>query len=150
MIVFPESVLRKQLNAQLKRGKILTTELILGNKPFFKRLILLNNDFQGNDVFYIITTSKVDWYKKYGKYNPVKGNFIYINKGQTIFNPNKDMIIDFRRVDFIKMEKLLENYKNRKLRFLGDIPNDILMKIDNIILNSVLIPPKIKRKIINI
>lgn len=148
MIEIPDSVLRKQLNSNLKRGKVLRTEIFFDNTPRFKRLVLLNKDFSVDDIFYILSTSEVARYKKYGHLKPLKGNYTYVPKGQTCLNPNEEMVIDCRIVDFIKKEKLLENYKNKKLQFLDSVPRDILGEIDRILLNSILIPPKIKKQII--
>lgn len=149
MIDLPESTLRKQLNSQLTRGKLLKTEILFPPHLYYKRLILLNNNFLEGDIYYILTTSKTDFFNKWGNYLGVKGNFIYVQKGQTSFNTNEDMIIDCRRIDVIKKEKLLENYKNKKLKFLGNIPKEIITEIDKIISVSRLISPKIKTHIIS-
>ena len=148
MIDLPDKLLRNQLYSYLKRGKILRTQLSFGNKTIFKRLILLNVDFQGEDIFYMLTTSQVEFYNKYGIYDPIKGNYIYIAAGKTVFNPQKDMVIDCRRIDIIEKEKLFKNYKYKKLKVLGDLPSDILRQIDTIVFDSVLIPQKIKEKVL--
>lgn len=65
----------KQLNSQLARGKILKTEIPFPEGPRFKRLILLNNDFSEDDIYYLLTTSQVDFYKEYGNLQALKGNY---------------------------------------------------------------------------
>lgn len=148
MIDLTNSVLLKQLNSQLARGKILKTEILFPEGPRFKRLILLNNDFSEDDLYYLLTTSQVDFYKEYGNLQPLKGNYIYIQKGGTRINPNEDMAIDCRRVDIFEKGKLLSNYRNIKLKFLSIIPKEIMAEIDKIISFSKLITQNIKDHII--
>lgn len=148
MIVLPNNILRKQLNSQLKRGKILRTKLFFPTGNRFKRMILLNKDFSEDDIFYILTTSKVDFFKDHCNFEGIKGNFIYIHKGQTHVNPNKDVVLDCRRIDIIKKEKLFERYKNNELNFLGEISKEFMTAIDKIVLNSRMISPKIKKHIL--
>ena len=148
MIVLPDEILLKRIDSELKRGKILRTELILHTGSCFKRLILLNKDFSEDNLFFIFSTTNVGWFKNYSQFTGVKGNFIIIPKGMTKDNPNEDIVIDCRRVHSLKKEKLLENHKNNKLHFLGEIPTGIMGAIDNIISISKLISPKIKKHII--
>lgn len=148
MILLPGKLLRERINSELKRGKILRTELILHTGSRFKRLILLNKNFSEDDIFFIFTTSNVDWFKKHCQFPGIKGNFLIAPKGITKDNPNEDIIIDCRNVHSFKKEKLLENYKKNKLHFLGEIPVVIMVEIDCIILNSRLISPKIKKHIL--
>ena len=144
----PESILLKQLNAQLVRGNVLRTRIFFPRGPRFKRLILLNNNFSEDDIYYVHTTSKVDIYKRNKNHLAFKDNFIYLLKGQTPFNSNEDMVIDCREVRSIKKEKLLENYKNKMLNFLGIMPNEIMTDVDSIIVASILISREIKSHVI--
>lgn len=148
MIDLPESVLRELLDSNIARGKVLLTRVIVSQGQRFKRLILLNNDFSEDDIYYLLTTSKVDFYNKYRNLDPVKGNFIYCKKGSTPINQDEPMVIDCREAHIIKKGKLLQNYKNKMLKFLGDTPEDIMTEIDTIINFSKLIPKKIKTHIV--
>ena len=148
MFDLPIKLLKSELNAQLIRGLILRTKLLFENIPHFKRLILLNNDFSRDDILYILTTSKVNFFRKSQDYPGIKNHFLYIQKGQTEFNQKEDMVIDCRRIDAIKKEKVLQNYSENKLIFLGLIPKQILSDIDKIIKNSILISPKLKNLVL--
>lgn len=148
MIDIPESVLRKNLDSQLVRGKVLSTKIIFQKDSRFKRIILLNKNFSEENVYYLFTTSQVIFYKKHEDEVPLKGNFIYIEKGVTPLNSNEPMVIDCRIIYPIKKEKLHENYKNMILRYRGDMPKEIMTEIDKIISASKLIPPKIKNHVI--
>ena len=148
MIDLPVGAFRSVLNSQLSRGKVLLTQIVFPEGPLFKRMILLNNNFSEEDIYYLLTTSRVGFYVKYGNREPQKGNYIYIIKGGTPINSNEPMIIDCREVYDIKKEKLVENYKSKMLRYLGDMPEEIMTKIDKIISASRLISQKIKIHII--
>lgn len=148
MIDLPKDALRSPLASQLIRGNVLRTKIIFPQGPRFKRLILLNNNFSEDDIYYIYTTSQIDIYKKYKNHPAFKDNFIYLQKGQTRFNSNEDMIINCREVYNIEKEKLLENYKDKILNFLGIMPKEIMTEIDTIISVSRLISLKIKTHII--
>lgn len=148
MIDLPLGVFRSVLNSQLARGKVLVTQIVFPDGPLFKRMILLNNNFSEEDIYYLLTTSKVGFYAKYGNREPQKGNYIYVKKGGTPINSNEPMVIDCRSVYVIKKEKLIENYKYEILRLLGDMPEEIMTKIDKIISASTLISQKIKTHII--
>ena len=148
MIDLPKDALRIPLASQLIRGNVLRTEFIFSQGPLFKRLILLNNNFSEDDIYYIHTTSQVGIYKRNKDHPAFKGNFIYLLKGQTPFNSNENMVIDCREVRSIKKEKLLENYKNKMLNFLGIMPNEIMTNVDSIIVASILISREIKSHVI--
>lgn len=148
MIDLPVGAFRSVLNSQLARGKVLLTQIVFPEGPLFKRMILLNNNFSEENIYYLLTTSKVGYYAKYGNREPQKGNYIYIKKGGTPINSNEPMIINCREVYIIKKEKLIENYKNKMLRYLDDMPEEIMTKIDKIISASKLISLKIKTHII--
>ena len=148
MIDLPVGAFRSVLNSQLARGKVLLTQIVFPEGPLFKRMILLNNNFSEEDIYYLLTTSRVGYYATYGNREPQKGNYIYIIKGGTPINPNEPMVIDCREVYSIKKEKLIENYKNKMLKYLDDMPEEIMTKIDKIISASRLISPIIKTHII--
>jgi len=148
VIDLPEIVLRKNLDSQLVRGKVLSTKIIFPKGSRFKRMLLLNKNFSEENVYYLFTTSQVRFYIKHKDEVPLKGNFIYIKKGGTPLNSDEPMVIDCRNIYPIKKEKLLENYKNKILRYRGDMPKEIMTEIDKIISASKLIPPKIKNHVI--
>ncbi len=148
MIDFPSSLLKKQLLSQLQRGKVLRIQLHFQGTPRFKRLILLNKNFSSDDVYYVLSTSQVQFYLENRNFPPIKDNFLYFREGQTCINQDEDMVIDCRRIYKIAKGNLLKNYQNKRLSILGDTPAHILREIEIIISNSKFIAQKIKSQVI--
>lgn len=148
MIAIPDDILKERFNNGLLRGNLLRTLIGFATETHFKRLLLLNIDFNSEDIYYFLTTSKINWYINNKESEIVKNNSIFINKGETINNQTEDMVVDCRRVYSISKSDLFQNYKNHKLDFLEKFPQDIIDKIDNIIKNSKQIAPKYLSKII--
>ena len=119
MIAIPDDTLKERFNSGLTRGNVLRT---LINFPLhvFKRLILLNNDFNQEEIYYFLTTSKVQWYIDNKESRIVKYNSLYFKKGETSNNMSEDMVIDCRKVFTINKSDLISSYKNLKLDFLNE------------------------------
>lgn len=148
MIAIPDDILRKRFNNGLLRGNVLRTLINFPIKTKFKRLLLLNINFNSEDIYYFLTTSSTKWYIDNKESEFIKNNCIFINKGETINNQTEDMVIDCRKVYIISKLYLFYNYKNRKLDFLEKFSQDIINRVDKIIINSKLIAPKYLSKII--
>lgn len=148
MIAIPDDVLKEWFNNGLIRGNLLRTLIDFATETHFKGLLLLNIDFNSEDIYYFLTTSKINWYINNKESEIVKNNSIFINKGETINNQTEDMVVDCRIVYSISKSGLFQNYKIRKLDFLEKFPQDIIDKIDNIIKNLKQIAPKYLSKII--
>ena len=146
MIAIPDDTLKERFNSGLIRGNVLRT---LINFPLhvFKRLLLLNNDFNQEEIYYFLTTSKVQWYIDNKESRIVKYNSLYFKKGETSNNISEDMVIDCRKVFTINKSDLFSSYKNLKLDFLNEFSEEIMNKINQIIKNSKLIAPKCISKI---
>ena len=146
MIAIPDETLKERFNSGLIRGNVLRT---LINFPLhvFKRLLLLNNDFNQEEIYYFLTTSKVQWYIDNKESRIVKYNSLYFKKGETSNNISEDMVIDCRKVFTINKSDLFSSYKNLKLDFLNEFSEEIMNKINQIIKNSKLIAPKCISKI---
>ncbi len=145
MIKISDDALKKTLKSALFKGNVLRTEITFLSTfdKGFKRFILLNNDFNIPDVYYVFTTSKVTSF--INNTNPnMRGNYLFIQKGRTLNNLNEDMVIDCRWVYRIKRENLLRNFKNGKLTSLNPFEDSIVKKIEDIIKRSLLIPDYLK------
>lgn len=148
MIAIPDDILRERFNNGLLRGNVLRTLIDFPIKTKFKRLLLLNISFDTEDIYYFLTTSSTKWYIDNKESEFIKNNCIFLNKGETINNQTEDMVIDCRKVYFISKSDLFNNYKNRRLDFLEKFSQDIINRVDKIIINSKLIAPKYLSKII--
>jgi len=55
-------------------------------QEIFKRLLLLNTNFNLEDIYYFLTTSSTKWYIENKEAEIVKNNCIFVKKGETINN----------------------------------------------------------------
>ncbi|MEA2016019.1 MAG: hypothetical protein U9O59_04880 [Actinomycetota bacterium] len=149
MVVIPDPILLQRFNNGLIRGNVIRTRNLPNLPPeMFKRIILLNNDFDNAKIYYCFTTSEVEWYIDNWSSDKVCENCIYCLKGETSNNLTEDMVINLREVNDIDKETLFENYKNKILDFLNPFSVEIMSQVDSIIKDSRLIPPKYIRKIL--
>lgn len=149
MVVIPNLILLQAFNKSLVRGNVFRTKNLTGlASDLFKRIVLLNKDFNDPQIYYCLTTSKTDWFIDYWFCDEVSKNCIFCLKGETSNNPIGDMIIDLRKVFEIDKEILFDNFKNKILHFLNPFLIDIMSQVDSIIKDSKLIAPKYIKKII--
>lgn len=148
MIAISDDVLWKRFNLGLKRGNVLRTLIHLQAEQRYKRLLLLNIDFNDEEVFYFFTTSRVKWYFENKNWEVVSENCVFVETEETSNNITEKMVIDCRRVFMINKNDLFDNYKNLKLDFLEMFSEEIMSNINRIIKNSKLIAPKYITKII--
>jgi len=148
MIDLPVNLVLSALEAKLKRGAVLRTLFSFENNDYFKRLIILNNQFLLDEIYFVFTTSQVEYFITNKDVDLIKLNTLFFRAGETFLNPDKDMIIDCRKVRQISKENLARNWNNHRLDFLGVLPLDIMEKIDNILKRSNLISPKVKQHIL--
>ncbi len=148
MIAISDDILINRFNSGLLRGNLLRTLFAFSTKTKFKRLLLLNTNFDSDDILFFFTTASIKWYIDNKESDLVKNNCIFINMGGTVNNPEKDIVINCRKVYVISKSILFDNYKNKKLDFLDKFPDGIMSKVDSIIRDSKLIAPKYLLKII--
>jgi len=148
MIAISDDILINRFNSGLLRGNLLRTLFAFPTKTKFKRLLLLNTNFDSDDILFFFTTASIKWYIDNKESDLVKNNCIFINMGGTVNNSEKDIVINCRKVYVISKSILFDNYKNKKLDFLDKFPDGIMSKVDSIIRDSKLIAPKYLSKII--
>jgi len=149
MVVIPNPILLRAFNKALIRGNVIRTRNLTGlPSDLFKRIILLNKDFNDSQIYYCLTTSKTGWYTDYWHWDRVSKNCIYCLMGETSNNPTRDMVIDLREVYEIDKKILFDNFKNKILSFLKPFSADIMNQIDDIIKDSKLIALKHINKIL--
>jgi hypothetical protein len=148
VIDFPAGILKKQLDKYFVRGAILRTEIEFPGVERFKRLYLLNRDFQSDPILYVLSTSQLGFFRRHQKEPSVTENCIFLDAGRTSSNKSEPCVIDLRRVSEIDKEKLLEKFRTGKLAYLGKLPEDIISEIDEKIRASRLIDPFTKKRIL--
>lgn len=147
MLKLNDSIIRKRVYSGLVKGNILRTNLFTkeNNKPQFERIILLNNNFDQEDIYYIMTTSRVKWYKR--NWDRMKYCCLFIEK-ETIDIFKKTTVINCREVNKLTKQNLIDRYMENKLEFLGTLPEDILKKVLKCLISSRLIKSEILKEII--
>jgi len=141
--------LNSLLKKNLVQGKVIKLLLYFPNTSswYYKRIILLNKDFNNSEVYYVLTTSRTQKFIK-SKYKEIVGNFVFVPKGKTLDNKDEDFIIDLRSVFCITKDKLIKSLKNQKIEFLNPIPTDLLEELKRKIKVSFLILDIYKEKIL--
>lgn len=139
MVRFPRQVSDNAFDKLVSRGAVVRTKLVFTDgSEGYERLLIISLDCSNPDVYHLLCTSKIDFYKR----NPYAKNFsFFIKLGQsTIFN--REAVIDLRRVHELEKEKMMQRYNEGNLHILGQIEEDILNEVDNLLRSSKLIAPK--------
>ena len=59
MISIPDDILKERFNAGLLRGNVLRTLISFPTQTIFKRLLLLNTNFDLEDIYYFLKNFQV-------------------------------------------------------------------------------------------
>ena len=147
MLRVSNSLIHQRVLAGLIRGNVLRTNLFTkeNNKPQFERIILLNNNFDAEDIYYVMSTSSIGWYEKYW-YN-MKKWCLWVDVG-TVDTFDKTVVVNCRRIDKLTKQNLIDRYTENKLDFLDVLPKKIMEEIDKIIEKSKLITNDIKKLVL--
>ena len=86
MIVISDDILKNRFDCGLLRGNLLRTLFDFPTETKFKRMLLLNKNFDLEDIYFFFTTSSVEWYINNRESELIKDNYIFINKGETANN----------------------------------------------------------------
>ncbi len=145
MINISEDLILSRLSFEYIRGNTLrTTGTFNHSNSDFKRIILLNNDFSIDDLYYVIVTSRTEWYKDNWKW--VKKCCVLIPIDSVSFM-EKETIINCREVYKLTKQNLVDRYGKRELDFLGILPKPILNEITHCLKHNGLILDSILQKI---
>ena len=106
--------------------------------------IILNFNSLDDDLVYIISTSQLQFYNNNPNFNL---DIVRITKDKVSFLP-KESILNCRQVFSISRPIFKKRYSEGTLVFVGEMPQDILNRIDIIIKQSRFVSPRIKRKIL--
>ena len=146
MIDLPEHLINSVFDEEIKRGSVVKTfYLFKGDKEEREKfIIILNHDITKDPFACVFTTIK----DKFIKNNPQFANeMIHIPSGTFDYFP-LDTIIKCDNVEKIPKELLKKNFCNNRLKFVGNLPKDIVTKISDIILKSYYIAPSDKRLVL--
>ncbi len=148
MIDIPPALSWPAFQSRIRRGTVLRTHVVLEDEDHIKRLIILNQNCDRDDLYFIFTYGSVEFFKKNGHREFIKLNTLFFRPGETSLNPSEEMAIDCRRVLPISKSGLYKNWRNKELDWLPDLSPEILVKVDEILIRSKLISPKIKKIIL--
>ncbi|TKJ30212.1 hypothetical protein CEE39_08390 [bacterium (candidate division B38) B3_B38] len=141
MSKYPPKIIDSAFRHALKRGAIICTvwEYEIISKPKF--FITLNKDLSLDVIYFFPTTSKIDWFNKHPKH-----------ESDIIRIPPKEIscfylytIIDCRQECYLAKSKLKKRFQEGELEFKEYLPNSYLRKLDEVIKNSSLLSPNIKK-----
>ncbi|GBR76688.1 hypothetical protein NO2_1199 [Candidatus Termititenax persephonae] len=143
MIDFPKEITDKTLPNFLRAGAVIKTEVVFpdgGQK--IKRLVVLTNN---NDeiILAATATSNILSSSRYYGYDDI---FVDINKEKMF---DKDTFIQLNRVIEIPLEKLKCQYHRKELEILGNVSDELLLKMYAKIDKSKMIERKYINRIIN-
>ncbi|MFB0519171.1 MAG: hypothetical protein ACETWC_07820 [Acidobacteriota bacterium] len=141
MIKFPAEAFDTVFRNALKRGAIILTEKEFEDISKPKFFITLNKDPSLDDIYFFTTTSKTDFYNKHPRF---ESDIIRIQAGE-ISCFNIETIIICREVHSFAKNELMKRFREGKLKFKDNLPNNILIKLDEIIRRSKLLSKNIKR-----
>lgn len=132
-------------DGSIKRGAIIRTKYKFeSGKERYKYFIAISRDVTNDPLIFIITTSKTDFYHK----NPVFNNDIVGIQGKSFPSFPSDTVLDCRQIYPLSRKTLKENFRKQILEFCGELPNDLIQRIDEIIKDSKHISPKYKKLIL--
>ena len=140
----PPEVADKFFEKDFNRGAVLATEMFFSDGTTRKKyLVVLNQHPADSETLLFLTTSKVDFYEKHsGLLDCIK-----VEVGTLPFFPLVT-IINCRQVQPMPRAELKKRFREGKLIFLGNLPQNILEKIDQIVAASRLISVRHKKAIL--
>jgi len=147
MLRLNDSIIWERISLELIKGNILKTNLFVkaDNTPQFERIILLNNNFSQDNIYYVMATSKTEWYEKY--WEKMQYCCVWLDEG-TVDLFSLKTVVNCREVPKLTKLDLFNRYVEGKLKFLGILPKEILKRIIETLITSKLIDDDIMKEII--
>jgi hypothetical protein len=132
-------------NTEIRRGTVIR---VLSQFPDgsqrYKYFIAISRDIHIDPIIFVITTSNIDFYLKFPKFN----NDAISIAAKTISFFQKDTVIDCRQIHQFSREILKQRFRENLLQFTGEMPKEFLDKIDQVIRQSKLLPKNQKKLIL--
>ena len=145
MVDLPAGLSDNLFDDFIKRGAIIRTKYKFENgKESYKYFIAVSRDLTSDPLIFIITTSKIDFYHK----NPVFNNDIVGIQGQSLPYFPVDTVLDCRQIYPLSRQTLKENFQKQILEFCGELPDQLIQRIDDIVKASKHISTKHKKLIL--
>ena len=145
MVDLPAGLSDNLFDDFIKRGAIIRTKYKFeSGRESYKYFIAISRDLASDPLIFIITTSKIDFYHK----NPVFNNDIVGIQGQSLPSFPVDTVLDCRQIYPLSRQTLKENFKKQILEFCGELPEQLLQRIDEIVKVSKHISSKHKKLIL--
>lgn len=145
----PSSWLHSQFDGFITRGGIIrfhAEDLQDPDHPGGKTkfAIVLNQTLPASEIFYVFTTSKVEFYDKHTQFEQaiirIPAKFYDCFPLPTI--------IPFRNVHSIDVKKLKAQYVAQRLTFCGQLNSDHTTQMDGIIKAGFFISPRMRKQIL--
>lgn len=135
--IFDESLIRK--------GTIVKTEYQFSNGEKREKFFIILNKFAKEDpLVCVITTSQLDFYIRNLKFN----DDALTIAANTIPCFNKDTVVDCRQIYCLTRKSVREALLKNGFKFVGELPDYLIEKIDAIVCDSRFISKIHKRKIL--
>ena len=145
MVDLPMGLSDNLFDGSIKRGAIIRTKYKFeSGKESYKFFIAISRNLKSDPLIFIITTSKIDFYHK----NPVFNNDIVGIQGKSLPSFPIDTVLDCRQIYPLSRQTLKENFYKQILEFCGELPADLIQRIDEIVKGSKHISIKHKKFIL--
>jgi hypothetical protein len=132
-------------NTEIRRGTVIR---VLSQFPDgtqrYKYFIAISRNIQKDPLIFVITTSNIDFYLRFPRFN---NDAISIAANVISFFP-KDTVIDCRQIYQFFREVLKQRFRENLLQFTGQMPEEFLDKIDQVVRQSKLISENQKKLIL--
>ena len=146
MVRIPPDALTTLFPGFLQRGGVIRVEKYprLFTGPRDKFLILLNHAFgPAIPVHHVLTTSQTD---KIRRFSWADRFVVIVHAGGLPFFP-LETAVNCRDVHSIEFDYLQQCYADGSLTFVGNVPEDMMSRIDGILRASPYLTPKVARDI---
>lgn len=132
-------------NTDIKRGTVIR---VLSHFPDgsqrYKYFIVVSKDIHIDPIVFVITTSNIDFYLQHPTFN----NDAISIAANTISFFSKDTVVDCRQIFSFRREALKRNFRDNLLQFAGQMPQEFMERIDEVIRQSKLIAKNQKKLIL--
>ena len=145
MVDLPDGLTDNLFDDSIKRGAIIRTKFKFeSGKESYKYFIAVSRDTASDPLVFIITTSKIDFYHKH----PVFNNDIVGIQGKSLPYFPIDTVLDCRQIYPLSRQTLKENFRKQILEFCGELPEQLIQRIDDVVKTSKHISTKHKKLIL--
>lgn len=144
----PPDQLRKLFSRRVKRGTVLLAKIRFHEtgteKP--KYIVIVSRDpVKADPLVFFITTSQLAVIERTPLF---RENSVFLDVGTVSFFPLRTAINCREPEEFVRAD-VADLFANGEAKIVGDLPDDVMRQIDDIVRLSVLISPADKKKILD-